>query len=164
MAQRENLTDVFRKKNEELDKMAADIIKFGNNNNIKFFDKQIDSPQNLKRKKDDYIPSEINITIDKNTSDRTIRLELRHPVDVAAINDMSRELETVADEARPVMAVDNGDLNDYNVKDSEMNIDSEKGLSNGDVTAREFLNSSDSQGGDVSSNIRMLYIFYVRTC
>lgn len=167
MTEQENLAEIFndsynkRKKmqNEFVDIKKTELaaMKFGNNNTIKVIDKQIDSPQNLKRKsnKEDEnysmhknVHTELNITIDKD-SNRTIRLELRHP---SVVDDnLTAGFKNQDQDHEESVMVENGDLNEYAMKPNDEMI-SDKELGNGDLTVRsDYLNSSDSQDADVSN-------------
>lgn len=102
-----------------------DETKFGNNNHVKYIDK--DEPQNLKRKpEDEYDLGKIvesNMIIDKND---TIRLELRQPVN-------GEYKRTINDEGQLE------DSNDYVIKNGIENDGKEP--SNG----VEYINEAENQ-------------------
>lgn len=120
---------------------------FADNNNVKLIDKQIDLPQNLKRKiknvavDDNYINTELNISIDKD-SNRTIRLELRHPA-----NDTNGHRTEQGTE----VSLDSGSMDEYNLKDG-VDLNMEEHDKNGEIVRHngDYRDGNDSQGDDVS--------------
>ncbi|KAL0811997.1 hypothetical protein ABMA28_009394 [Loxostege sticticalis] len=124
-----------------------------NNNNLKLTDKE-NPPQNLKRKssriiEDNYINTELNISIDKD-SNGTIRLELRHPG-----SDNSEYKNGHDDEVNDPSAIDN-QIEEYSLKDS-VDIGMERGDKNGEDASsqdEEYANEND-QENDVIHKINV---------
>lgn len=138
----ENFTTKRKKLEDYSDEMkkTADGNEFPDNNNVKIIDKR-----NLKRKvknvivDDNYINTELNISIDKD-SNRTIRLELRHPG-----NDNSHENE------EEQVSLDSGQIEEYGLKNGvDLNMDGNE--KNGEASGHdgEYADGNCSDGNDVS--------------
>ncbi|CAH0717879.1 unnamed protein product, partial [Brenthis ino] len=128
----QNLTDddifnenliIKRKKVDYVEDMLS-IEQTKLNNHAKVNNKAIDL--NLKRKVKNLEPNEnyainkmvqpnINISIDKD-SNRTIRLELRHPDNQCIITDY--KINDESEETRNVLTLEGDDLNGYTLKDN----------------------------------------------
>lgn len=158
MTEQQNLTvdDIFnenflnkRKKDltDYVIEKESDAFKFGTNNNI---EKTIETPRNLKRKASKEFDNEstidklteVNIRIDKD-SNKTVRLELRYPVNETVttfkINGPSKVNLEVGTEK-------NGD---------DMMLDSdEKSMTNDEVLAQngDYVNGESDDGNGVSNN------------
>lgn len=160
--------DNFNKRKKlQLDEYSTESIKkidsnTFNNNNLKLTDKEIDSPQNLKRKSsksiidDSYINTELNISIDKD-SNRTIRLELRHPG-----NDNPEFKNGHGNEANESSALDS-QIDEYNLKDGvDISMDS-RDKNGEDINSHdgEYANENDQENDVSLLTIFILLIYFL---
>jgi hypothetical protein len=129
--------------NDEL-KVAQELDKFGNNNHIK-----LDKPENLKKSykntDNEYITTELNINIEKN-SNKTITLELRHLTNDISLNNYKNANCDIEN------ANENAEIGEYNLKDGddirmgvEKSTNDDMGNQNG-----EYVNGNESQENEVS--------------